>query len=80
MDNLEVMRANKGLRKKAEEISDSITFELDAVPRAARDDLARALLLAVDAYFKQPSVETRFQAWLVDYKKRKATKTVKQCS
>lgn len=51
---------------------EAITFELDTVPREVRDDLARPLALAVDAYFKQPGVEEAFQRWLVEYKKRKA--------
>lgn len=50
----------------------SITFDLAAVPREVRDDLARPLAVAVDAYFKQPGVEEKFQVWLVEYKKRKA--------
>jgi hypothetical protein len=52
-----------------------ITFNLAAVPREVRDDLARPLAIAVDAYFKQPGVEEAFQAWLVDYKKRKVKQT-----
>lgn len=52
---------------------EAITFDLDTVPREVRDDLARPLALAVDAYFKQPGVEEKFQIWLIDYKKRKAT-------
>ena len=51
----------------------TITFDLGAVPREVRDDLARPLAIAVDAYFKQPGVEEAFQVWLVGYKKRKAT-------
>jgi hypothetical protein len=50
-----------------------ITFNLAEIPREIRDDLARPLAIAVDAYFKQPGVEEAFQAWLVDYKKRKVT-------
>lgn len=50
----------------------AITFDLAAVPREVRDDLARPLAIAVDAYFKQPGVEAAFQVWLVEYKKRKA--------
>lgn len=50
---------------------DAVTFELDTVPREVRDDMARTLALAVDAYFKQPGVEEAFQRWLVEYKKRK---------
>ena len=49
------------------------TFDLDAVPREVRDDLARPLALAVDAYFRQPGVEEKFQAWLAEYEKRKTT-------
>lgn len=49
----------------------AIEFDLNAVPREIRDDLARPLALAVDAYFKLPGVEEDFQRWLVDYKKRK---------
>ena len=52
---------------------EKISFDLDAVPREIRDDLARPLALAVDAYFKQPGVEEKFQVWLVEYEKRKTT-------
>lgn len=48
----------------------TIQFDLASVPREIRDDLARPLVLAVDAYFKQPGVEEKFQQWLVEYKKR----------
>lgn len=48
----------------------TISFDLAAVPREVRDDLARPLALAVDAYYRQPGVEEKFQAWLVEYKKR----------
>lgn len=48
----------------------TISLDLAAVPREVRDDLARPLAMAVDAYFKQPGVEEKFQAWLVGYKKR----------
>lgn len=56
----------------------SISFDLAAVPREIRDDLARPLALAVDAYFRQPGVEEKFQAWLVEYKKRKTNRAAKQ--
>ena len=49
----------------------TIRFDLASVPREIRDDLARPLALAVDAYFKQPGMEEKFQQWLVEYKKRK---------
>ena len=49
-------------------------FDLNAVPREIRDDLARPLALAVAAYFKQPGVEEAFQAWLVEYSKRRSIK------
>lgn len=52
--------------------ANTITFDLAAVPREVRDDLARPLALAVEAYFRQPGMEEKFQAWLVEYKKRKA--------
>ncbi|MEG1594273.1 MAG: hypothetical protein RR350_07645 [Oscillibacter sp.] len=48
------------------------TLNLAAVPREIRDDFARPLALAVDAYFKRPGVEEDFQRWLIDYRKRKA--------
>ena len=51
-----------------------ISFDLNAIPREIRDDLAHPLALAVDAYFKQPGVEEKFQAWLVEYNKRKDTR------
>lgn len=41
----------------------TIQFDLASVPREIRDDLARPLALAVDAYFKQPGVEEKFQQW-----------------
>lgn len=47
-------------------------IETAAVPRAVRDDLARPLLQRAMAYFEQPGVEEAFQAWLVEYRKRKA--------
>ena len=56
----------------------SISFDLAAVPREMRDDLARPLALAVDAYFRQPGVEEKFQAWLVEYKTRKTNRAAKQ--
>lgn len=49
----------------------TIQFELASVPQEIRDDLARPLALAVDAYFKQPGVEEKFQQWLMEYEKRK---------
>ena len=51
-------------------------FNLGAVPREVRDDLARPLALAVDAYFKQPGVEEKFQAWLTEYKSRTCKEAV----
>lgn len=51
---------------------EKVEFDLQAVPREVRDDLARPLLAAVDNYFKRPGVEEQFQAWLVGYKKRRA--------
>lgn len=49
----------------------AVEFDLAAVPREVRDDLARPLAMAVEAYFQQPGVEEKFQAWLVGYKKRR---------
>lgn len=43
-----------------------------AVPRVIRDELARPLLERAMAYFEQPGVEEAFQAWLVEYRKKKA--------
>ena len=51
----------------------TLAIEVDTVPTAARDDLARPLLEKVAAYFAQPGVDEKFQAWLVEYKKRKPT-------
>ena len=48
-----------------------ICIETATVPRAVRDDLARPLLQRAMAYFEQPGVEEAFQAWLVEYQKRK---------
>ena len=50
---------------------ENICIETAAVPRAVRDDLARPLLQRAMAYFEQPGVEEAFQAWLVEYRKRK---------
>lgn len=47
-----------------------IRFELDTVPSRVRDDMARALLMTVDAYFKRPGVEADFQRWLVECENR----------
>lgn len=57
---------------------EKVDFDLQAVPREVRDDLARPLLAAVDNYFKRPGVEEQYQAWLVEYKKRKANQAEDQ--
>lgn len=49
----------------------SVIIDTTAVPTAVRDDFARPLLMAVTAYFDQPGVEEKFQAWLKEYSKRK---------
>ena len=51
---------------------ESVELYLDAIPRHARDDLARTLAASIEAYFKQPGAEEKFQAWLMEYEKRKA--------
>lgn len=48
------------------------TIEVAKVPRPVRDDLARTILENVVAFFDQPGVEEDFQAWLKEYKARKA--------
>lgn len=48
------------------------TIEVAKVPRPVRDDLARTILENVVAFFDQPGVEEDFQAWLEEYKARKA--------
>ena len=50
----------------------NIPIEVTRVPRYVRDDVARPLLERAMAYFDQPGVEEKYQAWLVEYKKRKA--------
>ena len=42
------------------------------VPLYIRDELARPLLERAMAYFEQPGVEEAFQAWVVEYRKKKA--------
>lgn len=53
-----------------------VTINVAKIPRPVRDDLARCLLERVVAYFDQPGVEEDFQAWLKEYKERKAATAV----
>lgn len=46
-------------------------LDLTVIPREIRDDLARPLAILVADYFEKPGVEDAFQAWLMEYKKRK---------
>ena len=48
-----------------------ITIDVERVPRGGCDDMARCLLERVAAYFEQPEAEAAFQAWLMEYRKRK---------
>ncbi len=48
-----------------------IAIEVEQVPRAVCDDMARCLLERVVAYFELPEVEAAFQEWLKEYRKRK---------
>lgn len=48
-----------------------ITIDVERVPRGVCDDMARCLLERVTAYFEQPGAEAAFQAWLIEYRKRK---------
>lgn len=51
-------------------------IDVTSVPAQVRDDMARTILTAAVAYFEQPGVEDAFQAWLVEYKKRKLATSV----
>lgn len=53
-----------------------VAINVTEIPRPVRDDLARCLLERVVAYFDQPGVEEDFQAWLKEYKERKAATAV----
>lgn len=53
-----------------------VAINVTEIPRAVRDDLARSLLERVAVYFEQPGVEEDFQAWLKEYKERKAATAV----
>lgn len=50
----------------------SIHFNLDEVPAYKRDELAQGALELMHRLFAEPETEDRFQAWLVEYRKRKA--------
>lgn len=49
-----------------------IHFNLDEVPAYKRDELAQGALELMRRLFAEPGTEERFQAWLVEYRKRKA--------
>ena len=53
-----------------------VAIHVTQLPRAVRDDLARSLLERGVVYFEQPGVEEDFQAWLKEYKERKAATAV----
>ena len=55
---------------------EEMTINVAKVPRAVRDDLARALLERVVVYFEQPGVEEDFQKRLKEYKERKTATVV----
>lgn len=45
-------------------------IDLSAVPQHSCEELSRTLLRAVNAFFREPGEEERFQAWLAEYQKR----------
>lgn len=48
-------------------------IDLSAVPQHSCEELARTLLRAVNAHFRQLGEEEKFQAWLAEYQKRERT-------
>ena len=61
---------------RVEDDMKEVAINVTEIPRAVRDDLARSLLERVVVYFEQPGVEEDFQAWLKEYKERKAATAV----
>ena len=52
------------------ELVESIRIDVSAIPDHIRDALVAPLPALVEAYFKQPGVEERYQAWLKEENER----------
>jgi hypothetical protein len=55
------------------EKSETLQLKTSRISKTRKDSYARDTIKCVKAFFSQPGVEEDFQAWLIEYQKRKKT-------